>query len=38
MSGEAYKEKVNLKKEKQAEEVWSKISKEPKLAGLLNLH
>jgi len=38
MASEAYREKVNLKKEKQAEEVWSKISKEPKLAGLLDLH
>ena len=28
----------NQKKEKQAEEVWSKISKEPKLSGLLELH
>ena len=38
MSGQAYREKVNQKKEKQAEEVWSKISKEPKLTGLLELH
>ena len=38
MSGQAYREKVNLKKEKQAEEVWSKVAKEPKLAGLLDLH
>jgi len=38
MASEAYREKVNLKKEKQAEEVWSKISKEPKLVGLLDLH
>lgn len=38
MSSEAYKEKANQKKEKQAEEVWNKISQIPKLAGLLDLH
>jgi peptidoglycan hydrolase CwlO-like protein len=38
MASEAYREKVNLKKEKQAEEVWDKISQIPKLAGLLDLH
>ena len=38
MASQAYREKVNLKKEKQAEEVWTKISKEPKLARLLELH
>jgi hypothetical protein len=29
MASEAYKEKANLKKEKQAEEVWNKISQIP---------
>ena len=38
MASQAYKEKVNQKKQKQAEEVWSKIAKEPKLAQLLELH
>lgn len=38
MASEAYKEKINLKKEKQAEQVWNKISEIPKLAGLLELH
>jgi hypothetical protein len=38
MASEAYKEKTNLKKEKQAEEVWTKISQIPELTPLLNLH
>lgn len=35
MASEAYKEKTNLKKEKQAEDVWNKISQMPELTPLI---
>ncbi len=38
MASQAYKQKTTLKKEKQAEQVWNKISNIPKLQGLLDLH
>lgn len=38
MTSEAYKEKTTLKKEKQAEEVWDRISQIPELAPLFGLH
>ena len=38
MASEAYKEKANLKKERQAEEVWNKISQIPQLSPLMDLH
>lgn len=38
MASEAYREKANLKKEKQAEEVWNKIAEVPELSPLLQLH
>lgn len=38
MASEAYKEKTNLKKQQQADELWTKVSEEPRLAGLLDLH
>ena len=38
MASEAYKEKANQKKERQAEEVWNKISHIAELTPLMDLH
>lgn len=38
MASQAYREKANLKKEKQAEEVWTKIAEIPELSPLIQLH
>lgn len=38
MASEAYKANMNLKKEKQAQEVWRVIGENEKLKGLMQLH
>ena len=38
MASQAYKESMNLKKEKQAENVWKKIGDVKELNSLIQLH
>lgn len=38
MASQAYKANMNLKKEKQAQEIWQKIEENPSLKPLADLH